>query len=289
MQNPSRVLLRAAVFVFTNKVAFITIYESHEKCNNKNYGKEARVVRLNKSGLIASHGEVLREGIRDGMPIALGYFVVAFTLGIAARNAGLSPLQGFLASFFNNASAGEYAAFTVIAADSPYLEMALITLVANARYLLMSCVLSQRFAPDASIWHRIFVGFDVTDEIFGISAARPAPLDPYYNYGAMLVALPGWAGGTAIGIMAGNALPPAIVSALSVALYGMFLAIIIPPARVNRVVGAFVLLAFAASFAASVLPVISELSGGTRTILLTVVLSAIAAVKYPRKDEESET
>ena len=167
--------------------------------------------------------------------------------------------------------------------------MALITLVANARYLLMSCVLSQRFAPDASIWHRIFVGFDVTDEIFGISAARPAPLDPYYNYGAMLVALPGWAGGTAIGIMAGNALPPAIVSALSVALYGMFLAIIIPPARVNRVVGAFVLLAFASSFAASVLPVISELSGGTRTILLTVVLSAIAAVKYPRKDEESET
>ena len=246
-------------------------------------------MRLNKSGLIASHGEVLREGIRDGMPIALGYFVVAFTLGIAARNAGLSPLQGFLASFFNNASAGEYAAFTVIAADSPYLEMALITLVANARSLLMSCVLSQRFAPDASIWHRIFVGFDVTDEIFGISAARPAPLDPYYNYGAMLVALPGWAGGTAIGIMAGNALPPAIVSALSVALYGMFLAIIIPPARVNRVVGAFVLLAFAASFAASVLPVISELSGGTRTILLTVVLSAIAAVKYPRKDEESET
>ena len=239
---------------------------------------------LNKSGLLSTHGQALQEGVRDGMPIALGYFVVAFTLGIAARNAGLSPFQGFRASFFNNASAGEYAAFIVIAADRPYLEMALITLVANARYLLMSCVLSQRFSPDASIWHRIFVGFDVTDEIFGISAARPAPLDPYYNYGAMLVALPGWSVGTAVGIIAGNALPAAAVSALSVALYGMFLAIIIPPARKNRVIGMFVAIAFAASFAASVLPVVSELSGGTRTILLTVILAAVAAAKYPRDE-----
>ena len=239
---------------------------------------------LNKSGLLSTHGQALQEGVRDGMPIALGYFVVAFTLGIAARNAGLSPFQGFLASFFNNASAGEYAAFIVIAADRPYLEMALITLVANARYLLMSCVLSQRFSPDASIWHRIFVGFDVTDEIFGISAARPVPLDPYYNYGAMLVALPGWSVGTAVGIIAGNALPAAAVSALSVALYGMFLAIIIPPARQNRVIGMFVAIAFAASFAASVLPVVSELSGGTRTILLTVILAAVAAAKYPRDE-----
>ena len=239
---------------------------------------------LNKSGLLSTHGQALQEGVRDGMPIALGYFVVAFTLGIAARNAGLSPFQGFLASFFNNASAGEYAAFIVIAADRPYLEMALITLVANARYLLMSCVLSQRFSPDASIWHRIFVGFDVTDEIFGISAARPAPLDPYYNYGAMLVALPGWSVGTAVGIIAGNALPTAAVSALSVALYGMFLAIIIPPARKNRVIGMFVAIAFAASFAASMLPVVSELSGGTRTILLTVILAAVAAAKYPRDE-----
>lgn len=239
---------------------------------------------LNKSGLLSTHGQALQEGVRDGMPIALGYFVVAFTLGIAARNAGLSPFQGFLASFFNNASAGEYAAFIVIAADRPYLEMALITLVANARYLLMSCVLSQRFSPDASLWHRIFVGFDVTDEIFGISAARPAPLDPYYNYGAMLVALPGWSVGTAVGIIAGNALPAAVVSALSVALYGMFLAIIIPPSRKNRVIGMFVAIAFAASFAASVLPVVSELSGGTRTILLTVILAAVAAAKYPRDE-----
>lgn len=238
-----------------------------------------------RKGFLAGHGQVLGEGMRDGMPIALGYFVVSFTLGIAARNAGLTPFQGFLASFFNNASAGEYAGFTVIAADAPYVEIALITLVANARYLLMSCVLSQKFAPDASIWHRIFVGFDVTDEIFGISVARPGRLDPYYNYGAMLVALPGWSLGTAIGVAAGNILPPEAVSALSVALYGMFLAVIIPPARQDKIVGGLVLLSFLASFAAVHLPWLMELSGGTRTILLTVLISALAACFFPRREE----
>lgn len=236
-----------------------------------------------RNGFLATHGQVLREGVRDGMPIALGYFVVSFTLGIAAKNAGLTPFQGFLASFFNNASAGEYAGFTTIAADAAYLEIAIITLVANARYLLMSCVLSQKFAPEASIWHRIFVGFDVTDEIFGITVARKGKLDPYYNYGAMLVALPGWSLGTAIGIAAGNILPLEAVSALSVALYGMFLAVIIPPARRDRIVGALVLFSFAASFAAVHLPGLMELSGGTRTIILTVALSALAAYFFPIK------
>ncbi len=239
-----------------------------------------------KEGRAETRGEVFRAGVRDGIPIALGYFVVSFTLGIAARTAGISPFAGFLMSLFNNASAGEYAAITVIGEDSPYIELAIITLVANARYLLMSCVLSQRFAPDASIWHRIFVGFDVTDEIFGISVARPGKLNPYYNYGAMAVALPGWSVGTALGIIAGNALPPAAVSALSVALYGMFLAIIVPPARYSRSVGIFVALAFAASLAASILPGVSSLSGGTRTILLTVVLAAVAAWMYPVEDED---
>ena len=184
--------------------------------------------------------EAFVDGMHDGFPIALGYFVVAFTLGIAARNAGLTPFEGFLASLFNNASAGEYAAFTIIAADAPYLELAIMTLVANARYLLMSCVVSQKFAPDTNILHRVLVGFDITDEIFGITIARKGPLNPYYNYGAMSLALPGWSVGTALGVMAGNLLPVAAVSALSVALFGMFIWVIIPPARDNRIIGALV-------------------------------------------------
>ena len=232
--------------------------------------------------------KVLREGIRDGIPIGLGYLAVSFSLGVAAKNAGLSAFQGFLASLLNNASAGEYAGFTVIAANAAYLEMVLMTLVANARYLLMSCALSQRFSPDTSLFHRLLVGFDVTDEIFGITIARPGSVNPFYSYGAMIVAIPCWSIGTALGVIAGNLLPLRVVSALSVALFGMFLAIIIPPAKQNRVVGIFVFISFAASFAAAKLPLISQLSDGTRTILLTVIIAGIAAALFPIKQEEDE-
>ena len=228
---------------------------------------------------------VLYEGMRDGFPIALGYFAVSFSLGIAARNAGLTPMQGFWASLLNNASAGEYAAFTLIAAKATYWEVAVITLIANARYLLMSCALAQRFAPETPFFHRLIVGYDVTDEIFGITIARPGYLNPYYTYGAILLAAPAWAIGTALGIMAGNVLPLRIVSALSVALYGMFLAIIIPTARKNRIVAGLVALSFALSFACEYLPGVASLSSGTRTILLTVLISGAAAVLFPVKQE----
>ena len=228
---------------------------------------------------------VLYEGMRDGFPIALGYFAVSFSLGIAARNAGLTPMQGFWASLLNNASAGQYAAFTLIAAKATYWEVAVITLIANARYLLMSCALAQRFAPETPFFHRLIVGYDVTDEIFGITIARPGYLNPYYTYGAILLAAPAWAIGTALGIMAGNALPLRIVSALSVALYGMFLAIIIPPARKNRIVAGLVALSFVLSFACEYLPGVAVLSSGTRTILLTVLISGAAAVLFPVKQE----
>ena len=171
---------------------------------------------------------IFLNGMRDGVPIALGYFAVSFSLGIAARNAGLTPLQGFFASLLNNASAGEYAAFTLIAANATLFQVALITLIANARYLLMSCALAQRFAPGTPFFHRLIIAYDVTDELFGITISRPGCLNPFYTYGAILLAAPAWAFGTAFGIMAGNALPLRAVSALSVALYGMFLAIIIP-------------------------------------------------------------
>ena len=224
---------------------------------------------------------VFCDGMRDGFPIALGYFAVSFSLGIAARHAGFTPMQGFWASLLNNASAGEYAAFTLIAARATYWEVAVITLIANARYLLMSCALAQRFAPGTPFWHRLVIGYDVTDELFGITIARPGYLNPYYTYGAIMLAAPGWAVGTALGILAGNALPLRVVSALSVALYGMFLAIIIPPARKNHIIAGLVVLSFALSLACNYLPGVSAMSDGTRTILLTVLISAAAAVLFP--------
>lgn len=232
--------------------------------------------------MLPTDRQAFKDGLRDGTPIGLGYFVVSFTLGIVAQYVGLTPFEGFITSFLNNASAGEYAAFTVISADAPYLEMAVITLVANARYLLMSAVLSQKFDPATPFYHRILVGFDVTDEIFGISVARPGRLNPFYNYGAMAVALPGWSVGTMMGVIAGNALPPSAVSALSVALYGMFLAIIMPPARSDRVILIAVLTSFAMSFLAR--EFFGDISAGTRTIILTVLIAGVAAYLRPVKE-----
>ncbi len=228
---------------------------------------------------------VFLRGMRDGLPIGLGYLAVSFSLGIAARNIGMTALQGFIMSWLGMASAGEYAAITVIAAGASYWEMALVTLVTNARYLLMSFALSQRLDPKLGLGHRLLIGYSVTDELFGISIAQETPLNPRYCYGAYLVAIPCWAAGTALGILAGNLLPTRIVSALSVALFGMFLAVIVPPSKKQPVVGLFVLLGFGASFAASRLPWISTLSGGTRTILLTVLLAAVAAILFPIKED----
>ena len=226
------------------------------------------------------------NGIRDGIPIALGYFSVAFSLGIVAKKAGLNPFQGFLSSLLNHASAGEYAEFTVIMANAPYLEMAFVILVTNIRYMLMSCALSQKFSPKTSQLHRFLVGFGITDEIFGISIGRTGALNPYYNYGAMAIALPSWAAGTGIGVVAGNILPASAVSALSVALYGMFIAIIIPASKSNRVVGGVVAASFLISFTVSKIPLFDHMSDSMKISLLTVIIAGVAAYLFPAKDEE---
>ena len=229
------------------------------------------------------------QGVRDGVPIGLGYFAVSFSLGIMAKNIGLTPLQAAVMSLLNNASAREYMGLTMIAASATYWEMALATLITNARYLLMSCAMSQRMDPATPFRHRLFMSFDITDELFGITIARPGYLSPWYMYGGMTPAIPGWMIGTALGTLAGSLLPLRVVSAFSVALYGMFIAIFIPPARKDKVIAVLVVLAFAASWAFSVLPVVSALSDGTRTIILTVALSAGAAALFPRKEEEAQS
>ena len=226
------------------------------------------------------------NGLRDGIPIALGYFSVAFSLGIVAKKAGLNPFQGFLSSLLNHASAGEYAEFTVIVANAPYLEMAFVIFITNIRYMLMSCAISQKFHPDTPYLHRFFVGFGITDEIFGISIGRPGTLNPYYSYGAAVIALPSWALGTALGIIAGNILAASVVSALSVALYGMFIAIIIPASKADKIVGGTVIASFLASLAVSKIHLFDQMSDIMKISLLTVIIAGTAAIIYPVKDEE---
>ena len=214
-----------------------------------------------------------RRGIQNGTPIALGYFAVSFTLGIAAKNAGLTAWQGALASV------------TTVAGAS-YLEMAMMMLVINARYVLMSCSLSQKLDPDLPLFHRLLIGWGVTDEIFGVSVCVPDKLNPWYNYGMMAISIPAWTLGTFIGVAVGNVLPALVVNALSVGIYGMFLAIIIPPGRKNKVIAGLVAISMLASLGMAKLPVVSGISSGMRTILLTVVIAGIAAVLFPIQEEE---
>ena len=220
------------------------------------------------------------QGLRIGIPIALGYFAVAFSLGIIAKQAGLTVAIGFVSSFFTRASAGEYGVYTLVAAQAAYVEIVAMCLVVNLRYMLMSAALSQKIAPGTSWVHRVLMACCVTDEIFGISISR-------LGYSAALISTLFWASGCTAGIVAGGMLPINIVAALSVALYGMFLAIIMPPARDDRYVLYAVIASFVLSGACSIAPLVSNWSSGTRTIVLTVLISAVVAWLKPVKVEEA--
>lgn len=232
--------------------------------------------------------QIFLRGMKDGIPISLGYFAVAFTLGIHAKNAGLTVLEATLSSLLTNASAGEYGAFSLIRQAAGAMEVIIMMVIINARYLLMSCSLSQKLSPDEPLYKRMLLGHCVTDEIFGISSAYPGTLDPLYSYGAFSVASPGWALGTALGVLVGNILPNNAVSALSVGLYGMFIAVIIPPTKTNKVLAGVVIISMLMSYLFGVLPLVNGISEGMRTIILTVLIAGAAAVLFPVKDEEKE-
>jgi len=233
------------------------------------------------------------RGMKAGIPIALGYFAVSIALGIAAVKAGMTPLQASLTSFLINASAGEFVGFTLIGQGAGYLEVVIMEAVANARYLLMSCSLSQKLDSDTSLLKRMLLGFNITDEIFGVSVSVPGKLNPFYSYGMDVVAMPGWALGTLVGAILGAVLPANIVSALSVALYGMFVAIFIPPAKRDKVVLGLVVISFMASLGAKLLTgyveIFKGIPEGVQIITLTVIISLAAAILFPRKeDDENE-
>ena len=172
-----------------------------------------------------------RKGMKDGVPIALGYFAVSFTFGMMAVAGGLSIWQAVLISLTNLTSAGQFAGLDIIFAGGSMWEMAMTQLIINLRYCLMSFSLSQKFRREESGILKYIAAFGITDEIFGISAAQEGKVSVFYNYGAMCVAIPGWTLGTLAGGISGSLLPDFMLSALSVAIYGMFLAIIIPPSK----------------------------------------------------------
>ena len=225
-----------------------------------------------------------RRGLRDGIPIFLGYAAVSFSFGILAKKSGLVAWQATLMSGTNLTSAGQFAALGLIASCAPYLEMAATQLIINLRYSLMSCALSQKLDARMPFFHRLLMAAGVTDEIFGVSVATNGKLSPFYFYGLVMAAWPGWTFGTLLGIVMGGVMPASLLSALSVALYGMFIAIVVPPARKNAVLAGLVTLSMLVSVTFSCLPMLKELSAGFKVIILTVMLAGLAAYFFPVKE-----
>ena len=228
------------------------------------------------------------RGLHDGVPIALGYFAVSFTFGMMAVSGGLSVWQATLISLTNLTSAGQFAGLDIMIACGSLWEMALTQLIINLRYSLMSFSLSQKLERNLAPWHSFAVAFGMTDDIFGVSASQPGRLNPFYNYGAMSVAVPGWTFGTLAGAIAGNIMPGFLASALSVAIYGMFLAVIIPPAKKHRAVLKVVVGAMAVSTLFACTPVLNKVSSGFVIIITTLAVAGMAAYFCPIEDGEEE-
>ena len=226
------------------------------------------------------------NGLNDGIPIALGYLSVSFTFGITAVGMGIPPLTAILISLTNVTSAGQVAGIGIIAAHGGLAEMAAAQFIINLRYALMSLSLSQKLDRKYTLPHRIATAFCVTDEVFAVASGQDGELPPRYMYGLQVLPYVFWSGGTAIGAYLGSILPEQVKSALGIAIYGMFLAIIIPPAKKSNGVLFTVLFGAAVSCCLANFPVISS---GVSIIISTIVAAALGALLFPRKEEEAAT
>lgn len=227
-------------------------------------------------------------GLKDGIPIALGYLSVSFGFGITAVNGGISPLAAVIISLTNLTSAGQVAGVGVILALGSLFEMALTQLTINVRYSLMSLSLSQKLDKSFTLPHRLLASFGMTDEIFGVASSKREPIKPIYMYGLILLPFIGWTLGTLLGAVAGNILPESVNHALGIAIYGMFVAIVLPPAKRDKGVLVSALLAIAVSLCLAFTPIFSFITSGFAIIISAVVAAVVAALLFPVKDEEDE-
>lgn len=228
----------------------------------------------------------LLKGMYHGLPIALGYLSVSFGFGILAVRNGLSVFTAGMISLTNLTSAGQAAGVDVISAGGTVIEMILVQITINLRYSLMGLSLSQRLDKSFTPVHRLIASYGITDEIFAVCSAQEEKLKPSYMYGMIAVATLGWTGGTVLGAAAGSLLPKNISDAMGIVLYGMFLAIIIPPSRKRLSVLITVIIAAVISIVFKY--VISAVSGGFAVIISAIVASVIAALLFPIPDEEGD-
>jgi len=226
------------------------------------------------------------NGIKDGVPICLGYFSVSMAFGISAVMSGLPAWSAVLISLTNLTSAGQFAGVNIMISAGRLIEIALTTLIINMRYFLMSLSVSQKIDEKMTLAQRFAVSFGITDEIFAVSMRHNRPLTFMYMTGLILTPLIGWTGGSAVGAFATSVMPPILSSSMGIALYGMFIAIIIPPARDSGQVLTAVLIAVAASALFAFVPILNTLSAGWTIIIITVLVSGICATLFPVTEQE---
>lgn len=222
-----------------------------------------------------------KEGVRDGIPICLGYLSVAFAFGIFATESGLSVLQAVLISMTNVTSAGQLAGVPIIVAGGSVLELGIAQAVINLRYALMSLSLSQKLGKTVRSWDRFFIAFVNTDEVFAVASSKSGTVGRRYLYGLILTPYLGWSIGTFLGAGAGQILPQSIISALGIAIYGMFIAIVIPETKKRRSTAVCVLIAIVLSCLFAYVPQLSSMPTGFVVILCAVFASVIMAVLAP--------
>ncbi len=230
-----------------------------------------------------------KKGCEHAIPICLGYIAVSFAFGIEASKIGMTTFQAAMTSLLNVTSAGQFSALELIARNGSFVELAILQFIINLRYMLMSTALSQKLDPAVTTAQRLGISYGVTDEIFALSVLRKGRLYPAYSYGLIITSVFGWVFGTTLGAISGQIMPERLISCLGLAIYGMFIAIIIPDTRINKAVLFVVLSAMGLSTVFTYAPFLKDyISGGFRIIIITVVISALAAVIAPVKHEGKE-
>lgn len=228
-----------------------------------------------------------RTGVQRGLPVGVGYFSVSFGFGAMAAAQGIRALDAGLISVTNLTSAGQFAGLTLIVAGAGLLELILTMLVINSRYALMSLALSQRMGQRIGFLPRLLIAFFNTDEIFALAMAEKQPLTVPFLLGLGLTPILGWTAGTLCGALAGSVLPVAIRTALGVMLYGMFIAIVVPPAKAEKPVLVTAVLALVCSCLFRWLPVLNRVSAGIAIVICTVVAAAACAWLFPVEEEDA--
>ena len=228
------------------------------------------------------------RGVRTGLPVGVGYFSVSFGFGAMAAAQAIRALDATLISATNLTSAGQFAGLTLMVAGATLWEVILTQIVINSRYALMSLALSQRMGSRIGFLPRLLIAFFNTDEIFALAMAEKEPLTVSFMLGLGLTPILGWIAGTLCGALAGSVLPLSIRTALGVMLYGMFIAIVVPPAKAEKSVLATCLLALGLSCAFRYLPLLSGVSAGIAIVICTVVAAAVCAWLFPIAEEEEE-